>query len=159
MTPYKRAGKIHYRSRCLDCERKRKREWAKNNKIQILAQQRRKRAEDPAWAAWRDSKYRDAKLDLTHNLSREAVAEIVAKPCCYCGEIKLRMTMDRIDNTLGHIQGNVVPACIRCNYTRKNMPYEAWIVVAQAMKYARAKGLFGKWTGRARSPNKSTLAH
>jgi hypothetical protein len=60
------------------------------------------------------------------------------------------MTLDRIDNDKGHTEDNVVPACIRCNYTRRSMPYEAWLVVAKGMREARERGLFGEWTGRAR---------
>lgn len=60
------------------------------------------------------------------------------------------MTLDRIDNDKGHTQDNVVPACIRCNYVRKNMPYEAWIVVAEGMRKAREAGLFEGWSGRVR---------
>jgi len=60
------------------------------------------------------------------------------------------MTLDRIDNDKGHTQDNVVPACIRCNYARRSMPYEAWLVVAKGMREAREQGLFGDWTGRVR---------
>jgi hypothetical protein len=59
-------------------------------------------------------------------------------------------TLDRIDNSKGHTRDNVVPACIRCNYARRNMPYEAWLCLTDGMKRARELGLFKEWTGRTR---------
>lgn len=72
---------------------------------------------------------------------------MIQEPCVYCGEDQIRMTVDRIDNEVGHVKGNIVSACERCNYARRDMPYQAWQVVAKAMKEAREKGLFGSWTG------------
>lgn len=99
---------------------------------------------------WQDSRKSDKKRGFDNDLTKEFIAEQIAKGCSYCGETELRMTLDRIDNEKGHTMGNTVPACIRCNYVRRNMPYEAWVVVARAMKRARKQGLFGDWAGRAR---------
>jgi hypothetical protein len=60
------------------------------------------------------------------------------------------MTLDRIDNQLGHIKSNVVAACIRCNYTRGAMPYEAWLFLAPGMQAAQQAKAFGNWDGRCR---------
>jgi len=57
------------------------------------------------------------------------------------------MTLDRVDNTCGHIQSNVVSACVRCNYMRRDMPYAAWLKLLPMIKQAREEGLFGTWTG------------
>jgi hypothetical protein len=57
------------------------------------------------------------------------------------------MTLDRVDNSIGHIKSNVVPACTRCNYTRRDMPYEAWLLIAKSMRKAREAGMFDNWTG------------
>lgn len=57
------------------------------------------------------------------------------------------MTMDRIDNSLGHLMSNVLPACIRCNYLRRDVPFEAWMVIVPSVKKAVEEGLFGTWTG------------
>jgi len=68
-----------------------------------------------------DSRRTDKKAQRENNLTKEFIATEIAKGCAYCGESKIRMTPDRIDNSLGHTQGNVVSACLRCNYTRKDM--------------------------------------
>lgn len=75
------------------------------------------------------------------------VESLIADGCSYCGETNVRMTIDRIDNTLGHTRANVVAACARCNYARRDMPHEAWVVVAVGMRKARELGLFGTWVG------------
>lgn len=75
------------------------------------------------------------------------VREIIAQDCAYCGATKdqMHIGLDRIDNTLGHLKTNVLPCCSRCNLTRKNMPYEAWLIVAVGMRTAFQRGLFGNW--------------
>lgn len=89
----------------------------------------------------------DKRRGHEHDLSLEFVRDLLSKPCSYCGDTLLRMTLDRIENKLGHTRKNVVPACVRCNYARRDMPYQAWLELVPALKSARLKGLFGDWTG------------
>lgn len=63
------------------------------------------------------------------------------------GETQMRMTLDRIDNNLGHIVSNVLGACLRCNYMRRDMPFGAWQKIVPTIKQIRCDGLFGEWTG------------
>lgn len=95
-----------------------------------------------------DSKNSDKKRGHRNDLDKAFICELIKNGCSYCGEIKLRMTLDRVDNAKGHTKKNVVPACVRCNYTRGNMPHEAWLCLIDGMKRARLDGLFGDWTGR-----------
>jgi hypothetical protein len=94
-----------------------------------------------------DSKRTDRHRGWKNDLSPEWIADQIKDGCVYCGDKRTRMTMDRIDNDKPHTRDNVVPACIRCNLTRKTMPYEAWLVVAKAMRAALNAGLFGDWVG------------
>lgn len=82
-----------------------------------------------------------------NNLTQEWIENNLPEACVYCGETNLAMSLDRIDNNLPHNIENVVPCCIRCNLTRKAMPYEAWLVVAEGMRKARELGLFGSYNG------------
>ena len=100
-----------------------------------------------AWAIWEDSKRFDKKHGFQYDLTPQKIREIIKVPCVYCGETEIRMTLDRKDNALGHTEDNVVPACIRCNTARRDMPLEAWLVVSKGMREAREEGLFGSWTG------------
>lgn len=95
-----------------------------------------------------DSKNGDRKRGRANDLDREFVLSVVSKPCTYCGESELRMTLDRIDNTLGHTKNNVVGACIRCNMARGSMPYAAWLHLTPGMTAARLAGAFQSWTGK-----------
>lgn len=97
-----------------------------------------------------DSRRSDVKNNRINSLTKDFVKSIIEKPCFYCGESEIRMTLDRIDNNIGHTDDNVVQACIRCNYTRRSMPYQAWLCLTAGMRDAREKGLFGNWTGRCR---------
>jgi len=97
-----------------------------------------------------DSRRSDRRRGLNNDLTRDFIDAEIAKGCAYCGESSLRMTLDRKDNAIGHVVSNVVPACIRCNYARGAMPFEAWLCLASGMRLAREKGLFGYWTGRCR---------
>jgi len=110
----------------------------------------KKRKEDLVGTILTDSRKSDRKKSLSNNLTKEFLSGVLSQPCSYCGETTLRMTLDRIDNSLGHLQSNVVPACIRCNYARRAMPHKAWLCLVPGMREARGKGLFGDWTGRCR---------
>ena len=83
------------------------------------------------------------------DLTLEFIDSSILMGCTYCGDNQTRMTLDRIDNSKGHTQNNVVAACIRCNYARRDMPYEAWLVVAEGMRKARELNLFGDWNKKA----------
>jgi len=82
------------------------------------------------------------------DLTVEIIAKLLYGGCRYCGETDLRMTLDRIDTSQGHSVANVVPACLRCNYHRGSMPYEAWLHIAPAVRSARELGLFGTWRSK-----------
>jgi len=92
----------------------------------------------------------DKKRGFSNDLDVDFVRAIMESPCTYCGEDQLRISLDRIDNLQGHLRSNVVPCCSRCNYMRRDMPYGAWIHIAQAVKTAKEKGLFGGWDGFGR---------
>src|ERR1035437_1233940 len=48
----------------------------------------------------------------------------IAKGCTYCGELnQIQMSLDRKDNFLPHVKSNCLPACRRCNYFRRDMPF------------------------------------
>lgn len=52
--------------------------------------------------------------DLTVN----EVFDLIIKPCVHCGTTDINRGLDRIDNSLPHVKGNVVPACAPCNFAR-----------------------------------------
>jgi hypothetical protein len=142
------------RGTCKRCKRRMSPDSAKRQREWDSARQRAKRAdpENLAKVVLGDSKKSDRKRGFENDLTLEFVKKALSSGCDYCGERTLRMTLDRIDNAVGHILTNVRPACIRCNYARGSMPYDAWLCLVPGMIAARRLGVFGRWTGRARSP-------
>lgn len=157
----KSKGLVFFRKTCVICDSIRKATYPRRKetdpkKLQArrvkgseYAKQLRssKNPYDIALVIKQDSNGGDAKRGWTNDLTTDWIMELLGKGCCYCGETSGKLTLDRVDNSLPHITSNVVPACIRCNLTRKNMPYLAWLVVAKGMREARELGLFGDWRG------------
>lgn len=103
-----------------------------------------------AYFIWRDSRKSDRRRGHSNDLTVAFVEVLLKNPCSYCGESDLKKTLDRIDNTKGHLVFNVVVACVRCNYMRRDMPYAAWLCLVQGVTRAREEGLFSDWTGETR---------
>jgi hypothetical protein len=52
------------------------------------------------------------------DLSVEEVLAFTQAPCVYCGTSEVNRGLDRINNDLPHIRGNVQTACTDCNIVR-----------------------------------------
>lgn len=52
------------------------------------------------------------------DLSADEIHNLIMQPCVYCGTTTENRGLDRIDNALGHIRGNVQTACTACNIAR-----------------------------------------
>jgi hypothetical protein len=153
-TAFRRSRSGGLRNVCRQCEGRQKSvEGRKKSDLASGLCQKRRRQNDPAWAVLTDSKGSDRKAKREHDLTYDLVKSLLGMACSYCGESGLRMTLDRIDNSLGHLQSNVVPACVRCNYSRGTMPYEAWLFLVPGLREARESGSFGDWVGRTYKNN------
>ncbi len=140
------------RWRCAECRRRRSRhvyhDGERERDRQRRAAQAFRQANVPRTILV-DSRRWDKRRGLDNDLTAFWIEERLRAGCCYCGETQIRMTLDRIDNALGHLMQNCVAACVRCNYVRRTMPYEAWLEVSVAMRAARERGLFADWIGIA----------
>jgi hypothetical protein len=114
-----------------------------------VARYKTERATGVRRAHWicRDSRHSDRLNNRVYDLDVKFVETLISEGCAYCWGTELRMTLDRIDNSVGHTRTNVVPACERCNFMRRDMPYAAWCALLPAIRSAQEKGLFGQWTG------------
>lgn len=122
------------------------------DKARISAWHRRRRL-DPAKRAWcivKDSRKSDKQSGRQNDLTIEFVDMMIENGCAYCGDDSIKMTLDRIDNSIGHIMMNVNPCCARCNYFRRDMPYTAWLELAPIIKGIRERGMLGDWACDAR---------
>lgn len=147
---------------CKDCDRARataafrvrpELTEAERKDLRSRANQReKKRRSDPVrrpYVIWRDSRAADRKNNRLNDLTVPFIEALIASGCSYCGDLTLKMTVDRIENTIGHLQTNVVSACVRCNYFRRDMPYLAWLEIAKVLQRIREEGLFAGWVGGA----------
>ena len=62
-------------------------------------------------------------------MSFEIYEGLIKQPCVWCGRTPDRangMGVDRKDNSLGHVEGNLHPCCSLCNYSRRHAGSEEW---------------------------------
>jgi hypothetical protein len=111
----------------------------------MIVEGRRKRPANETLIRYR---YSARQRGLEFDLDLAIVKELLALPCEYCGLNDLMITLDRTENSLGYLKTNVVPACIRCNILKADMPKEAWLRLAPAVKEIACAGVFGSWIGR-----------
>ncbi len=65
---------------------------------------------------------RDAiKRGLTYELTREQFMAFWRRPCSYCGDEIQTIGLDRVNNSIGYVDGNVVPCCRICNAMKSSM--------------------------------------
>jgi hypothetical protein len=88
------------------------------------------------------------KLGQTNDLTKEFIANLIKDGCHYCGETKLQITLDRIDNSLPHNQNNVLSACVRCNLIRRELPFRCWVHIVPSIRSAKELGLFDDWVNK-----------
>ncbi len=84
-------------------------------KLVVRARQQRYARTDKGRAVFLRSAYK--KIDAC-DLATSEVLALIQQPCCYCGTTESPRGLDRIDNTLPHIKGNVRQACAPCNFAR-----------------------------------------
>ena len=73
-------------------------------------------------------------------LPYEDAVRLFQASCAYCGSPPLNLSkrqgqwedlwysgIDRVDNTSGYVQGNVLPCCKTCNYAKSSKSYDEWI--------------------------------
>lgn len=115
-----------------------------NGKIFKLVTRKRKRThrEYLVTNKRQSSKSRATKKGLEFDLSLEEVERLLFSPCAYCGHKGRNIFkyldypalphngIDRVNNDIGYILGNVVPCCAICNFAKSaNSPeeFKEWV--------------------------------
>jgi hypothetical protein len=65
-------------------------------------------------------KQHDIKAGRDNDLTGEFFLKTTEEPCTYCGTTADIRGLDRLDNSLGHLQSNVVSCCTECNRVRSD---------------------------------------
>lgn len=134
---------------CSECRKERDRERSRRDKVKIRMRHRnyykknRKRLNklnieyrinnpDKYFIYYRKvgtrfshSKSYAKKLHYKWELTLNEYADLLSKPCYYCGYLltnEMGVGLDRIDNdkSIGYVMGNVLPCCGLCNVTRSD---------------------------------------
>jgi hypothetical protein len=58
--------------------------------------------------------------DMQFAITFESALEFKNKPCFYCGENVPRIGIDRVNNDIGYVVGNLVTCCTICNRMKTN---------------------------------------
>jgi len=74
---------------------------------------------------------------LIYNLSNDFFEKITSSNCFYCGVIPSQLSkrngheyfyngIDRVNNSIGYIEENVVPCCVFCNKAKRDLDIEVF---------------------------------
>jgi len=64
---------------------------------------------------------------LMFTLPMVLFATYYGKPCYYCGCKTWTIGLDRVDNSKGYIEGNIVSCCGACNRMKSAMSFEGFL--------------------------------
>lgn len=80
-------------------------------------------------------KKRGRLCDLTQGFM---LNNIFNKPCYYCDSDEDNIGCDRVDNSIGHLMSNVIPACKACNIARSDsFTVEEMKLIGETIKLIR----------------------
>ena len=151
-------GKKYRNHLCSSCRSEYKKKYPTNpesqNKANKNSQEKKKALRQSGTCderfVYEDCKSWDKKQGFKFDLTVEQIWDIISAGCSYCGETQIKIGLDRVDNDQGHVLNNVVAACTRCNYLKRDMPQEAWLIMVPSVRLARESGAFGGWDGFGR---------
>lgn len=82
-----------------------------------------------------DIKYKAEKRKKDWHLTHEQAFKLITSSCLYCGYTPKwptsRVGIDRVDNSIGYIEGNCVPCCFTCNSAKGTLSlqeFKNWVL-------------------------------
>ena len=135
---HKGNGKDGYRSECKECTHK---DYEKHKARRIAYSKEYEKLyykTKSGRASYLAHKYKqeDKKYNRDNNIKMKWIFNnIFTSKCIYCGEEDWhKLGCDRIDNSIGHIIGNVVPCCKKCNIERQRKPFEEFYALKKGVQ-------------------------
>lgn len=152
------SGRYYRRYICYGCDQIRREKYPtreasiKRERVRRAAKERvdRLSSDRRYWYILKDSKSADKARRRDNDLDYEFIKTTISTGCAYCGDLNGKMTLDRVDNSIGHLKTNVIGACMQCNWFRRDMPFAAWELLLPALQTARARGLLDDWNAGTR---------
>lgn len=71
------------------------------------------------------------KRNLTWELNQSELETFYESICTYCGESYKGLGIDRVDNNIGYIISNCVPCCSTCNFMKRALSKNEFILKIQ----------------------------
>ena len=87
----------------------------------------------------------DKKRGFVTDISLDSYRDMISKTCYYCGKDECG-GLDRMDNTRGHVWGNVVPCCEKCNNILCDIPFVAKEKLKAGLHEIQRENLLQNWT-------------
>lgn len=133
-----------YRNENKEVFAKREREYALRNPDKTRARmiahdQRRRTSPDFAFNLYQRN---SISRNLEFGLSYGEFMSFLGQPCAYCGDVQKNIGIDRIDNSVGYIDGNVVPCCGVCNRAKSAMAASEFVKMCRKVYLAQEKYAF-----------------
>lgn len=72
-------------------------------------------------------KHSAKKRNLKFTLTIEEFSKFKAVPCHYCGDVLENYGIDRVDSSVGYVDGNIVPCCETCNRMKSDHVQDDWV--------------------------------
>lgn len=118
---------------------------ARKENAQIAARLRNKYTFRPIAYHYNVYKQNAKRRNYDFELTLAEFESLVTKNCVYCnsaprqfktarGDISIT-GLDRIDNNVGYLIGNVVPCCTFCNIGKRHMSAAEWLQIIENIRY------------------------
>lgn len=78
---------------------------------------------------WSQTRYGAKRRSIEFDLSKAEVRKLSELPCYYCDELppETGNGLDRVDNSMGYVAGNVVACCRRCNVAKNDQTTKSFV--------------------------------
>lgn len=117
-------------------------EYYKANRDKYAARRKEWRVKNPVRTKFLYARADAKRRKLEFSVSNEFLHSLWLKGCSYCGKnllVEKGVSVDRLDNSIGYIETNVVPCCGICNSIKSNiLTYDEMKVAMKAILEFRA---------------------
>ncbi len=110
-------------------QRARVQAWTEAHKEELKEYRKAYYKENRLKLSLRGAKEGAAKRKLVYDIPDALVLDLMTDVCFYCGDASTINGIDRVDNSRGYVEDNVVTACKACNrakHARTREEFETW---------------------------------